>query len=173
MPPVVWLTGLSGSGKTTICNAVMRELKRRAVRAAFLDGDEIRKHLCPDLGYTRADRIQNVLRISYVAGLLTQQEVTVLAAAITPYEEARQRIREAHPRFIEVFVNAPIEICETRDPKGLYKKTRAGLIEHFTGISDPYEAPQSPDVECRTDHETVEESCAKVMAAILELNAKK
>jgi adenylylsulfate kinase len=167
MAPVVWLTGLSGSGKSTICRAVREELLKQGARVAILDADEVRKNLCQDLGYTAADRKLNLLRISYVAKLLAEQDVIVLVAAIAPYQEVRQEIRRSHARFIEVFVNAPLGVCEQRDPKGLYGKARAGLISNFTGISDPYEPPGNPDVECRTDIEEIEDSCKKVLRAII------
>jgi adenylylsulfate kinase len=167
MVPVVWLTGLSASGKSTISRAVERQLRQRGVSVEVLDADTVRKCLCPDLGYSHRDRCENLRRISYVAGLLARHGTVVLVAAISPYREIRGELRGNHPCFIEVFTNASLEVCEARDVKGVYKKARAGLIQHFTGISDTYEASLAPDVECRTDRETIEESCAKVMSAIL------
>jgi adenylylsulfate kinase len=165
--PVVWFTGLPGSGKSTLCCAVERQLQERGIVTQVLDGDAVRKRLCPDLGYSRADRCESLRRISYVAGLLARNGIAVLIAAISPYRDVREEIRASHDGFIEVFVNAPLEVCEARDPKGLYRLARQGMIEHFTGLSDLYEAPMHPDAECRTDRETIDESCEKVMRVIL------
>lgn len=164
----VWLTGLSGSGKTTICQAVYTEMLSRGLRVEMLDGDVIRKHLSHDLGFSKRDRDENIRRIGYVAELLTKNGVVVLVSAISPYRDVRNEVREIIGRFLEVYVNAPLEVCETRDPKGLYKKARAGEFRSFTGIDDPYEPPQIPDLECRTNIETVKESVDKVTAAIME-----
>jgi adenylylsulfate kinase len=164
--PVVWFTGLPGSGKSTLCLCVERQLRQHGIATQVLDGDDLRKRLWPNLGYSHADRCENLRRHSYVAGLLARNGIVVLVAAISPYREMRTEIRGSHPSFIEVFVNAPLEICEARDPKGLYRKARHGLIQHFTGISDPYETPLHADVECRTDKETIAESCEKVLTCI-------
>jgi adenylyl-sulfate kinase len=162
----VWFTGLSASGKTTLCSAVYERLAERGCRLELLDGDTVRKHLSKGLGFSREDRDENIRRIGFVAGLLTRNGVIVLAAAISPYRGVRDEIRAAIGDFVEVYVNAPLEVCEARDPKGLYRKARAGELRAFTGIDDPYEAPARPEVECRTDRESLEECVAKVLAAI-------
>jgi adenylyl-sulfate kinase len=165
---IVWITGLSGSGKTTICNAVHTELLARGIRVEMLDGDIIRKHLSRDLGFSKAERDENIRRIGFVAHLLTRNGVVALVSAISPYRAVRDEIRATMGRFLEVFVNAPLEVCERRDPKGLYKRARAGEFPGFTGIDDPYESPLSPEVECRTDLESEKESVDKVLGAILK-----
>lgn len=165
---IVWITGLSGSGKTTICNAVHTELLARGIRVEMLDGDVIRKHLSRDLGFSKAERDENIRRIGFVAHLLTRNGVVALVSAISPYRAVRDEIRATMGRFLEVFVNAPLEVCERRDPKGLYKRARAGEFPGFTGIDDPYEPPLSPEVECRTDLESEKESVDKVLGAILK-----
>ena len=165
---IVWITGLSGSGKTTICKAVHTELLARGIRVEMLDGDIIRKHLSRDLGFSKAERDENIRRIGFVAHLLTRNRVVALVSAISPYRAIRDEIRATMGRFLEVFVNAPLEVCERRDPKGLYKRARAGEFPGFTGIDDPYEPPLSPEVECRTDLESEKESVDKVLMAILK-----
>jgi adenylyl-sulfate kinase len=162
----VWFTGLSSSGKTTLSQAVYQQLAATGHRVELLDGDEVRLFLSRGLGFSKQDRDENVRRIGYVAELLTRHNVITLVSAISPYRDARDSVRARIPAFLEVYVNATIEECERRDVKGLYKKARAGEIKAFTGISDPYEAPLTPELECRTDLETVEESVAKVVRAI-------
>lgn len=169
----VWFTGLSGAGKTTICRAVQSELQSRGLPIEVLDGDSIREYLCSDLGFSEADRKENIKRIAYVAQLLTRNGVVVLVAAISPYKSSRDQARAAIGNFMEVYVNAPLEICEARDPKGLYRKARSGMIQRFTGIDQPYEAPLSPDMECHTDIESVPESSGKVIASVLQFLAAK
>ena len=164
--PVLWFTGLSGSGKTTIARAIERQLRNQEIEAVVLDGDDVRRQLSRDLGFSAKDRAENMRRISILAGEATQEGLIALVAAISPYREIRSEVRAHHPVFLEVFVDAPLHVCEQRDPKGLYARARAGAIQQFTGVSDVYEAPLSPDVQCRTDKETVEESCAKVLAAL-------
>jgi bifunctional enzyme CysN/CysC len=162
----VWFTGLSASGKTTLCRAVYERLAARGCRLELLDGDTVRKHLSKGLGFSREDRNENIRRIGFVAGLLTRNGVIALAAAISPYRAVRDEVRASIGDFVEVYVNAPLEVCEARDPKGLYRQARAGQLPAFTGIDDPYEPPFDPEVECRTDRETLEECIAKVLAAI-------
>lgn len=162
----VWFTGLSGAGKTTICRYVQMELATRDMAVEVLDGDVVRTHLCKDLGYSEADRKENIRRIAHVAKLLTHHGKIVLVAAISPYRSGREEARSIIGNFIEVYVNAPLAVCEQRDPKGLYHQARIGMIHGFTGIDDPYEAPTSPDVECWTGVESPQESSAKVMAAV-------
>ncbi len=162
----IWFTGLSSAGKTTLARAVYKELCAGGMRVELLDGDEIRHNLCKDLGFSKEDRDENIRRIAYVAELLTRNGVTVLVAAISPYRSARERARAQIGRFIEIFVNAPLEVCEKRDVKGLYRRARAGELHGMTGVDDPYEAPDGAEVECRTDQESLTESTAKVVAYI-------
>ncbi|HZC43785.1 MAG TPA: adenylyl-sulfate kinase [Acidobacteriaceae bacterium] len=164
----IWFTGLSGAGKTTICRYVQMELAARDMAVEVLDGDVVRTHLCKDLGYSEADRKENIRRIAQVAKMLTHHGKIVLVAAISPYRSSREEARSIIGNFLEVYVNAPLALCEQRDPKGLYHKARIGMIHGFTGIDDPYEAPLSPDVECLTGVESPKESCEKVIAAALE-----
>jgi bifunctional enzyme CysN/CysC len=164
----VWFTGLSGAGKTTLCNALHTELLVRGIRSEVMDGDVVRKHLNSDLGFNRKDREENVRRISFVANLLTRNGVVVLVAAISPYREIRSEARNAIRNFREVYVNAPLDVCERRDPKGLYKKARAGELPGFTGIDDIYEPPDSAEIRCDTHLESVRACVDKVLAAILE-----
>ena len=162
----VWFTGLSGAGKSTLSRGVHDALAAQGYRIEILDGDEVRQHLTKGLGFSREDRDENVRRIGYVANLLTRNGVIVLAAAISPYRAARGEVRAMVGRFLEVYVNAPLDVCESRDPKGLYRRARRGELSGFTGVDDPYEAPENPDLECRTDLETVDESVAKVLGAV-------
>lgn len=164
----LWFTGLSGAGKTTISKAVEQELREQGYKVEVLDGDIVRENLTKGLGFSKADRDENIRRIGFVAQLLTRNGVIVIVSAISPYREIRDEVRGKIGNFVEVFVNAPLEVCEKRDVKGLYKKARAGEIKSFTGIDDPYEPPLNPEVECRTDLESLSESVAKVMAKINE-----
>lgn len=165
----VWFTGLSGAGKTTISRAVGNRLKSYGQKLEILDGDVVRLNLCKGLGFSKEDRDENIRRVGFVAELLTRNQVIVLVSAISPYQEIRQEVRERIGNFVEVYVNAPLEVCEQRDVKGLYKKARAGEIKNFTGIDDPYEPPLNSEVECRTDLESLEESVSKVLAKLREL----
>lgn len=162
----IWFTGLSGAGKTTISKAVHQRLSEAGYRVESLDGDVVRQMLTKGLGFSKADRDENIRRIAFIAHLLSRNGVLVLVAAVSPYREIRQEARAQIGDFLEVFVNAPIEVCEQRDVKGLYAKARAGEIKGFTGIDDPYEPPVQPDVECRTNLESVEESVEKVLSAL-------
>jgi adenylylsulfate kinase len=165
----VWLTGLSGAGKTTITQALEEKLIAEGYDIEVLDGDVVRTNLTKGLGFSKEDRDENIRRIGFVANLLTRHGVIVLVSAISPYREIREEVRGKIGDFVEIFVNAPLEVCESRDVKGLYKKARSGEIKSFTGIDDPYEAPSHPEVECRTDRETLEESVAKVWSKLAEL----
>lgn len=162
----IWFTGLSGSGKTTIALEVERKLKERGRRVERLDGDLVREYLTRDLGFSREDRDENIRRVSFVASLLTRNGVIVLCSFISPYRKARREARELIGYFAEVYVNAPLAVCEERDVKGLYKKARAGEIPEFTGVSDPYEQPEAPELELRTDQLKVEE-CAEAVISYL------
>lgn len=137
----IWFTGLSGAGKTTISREVEARLRAQGYKVEVLDGDVVRTHLTKGLGYTKEDRDENIRRIGFVAHLLTRNGVIVIVSAISPYRAIREEIRAKIGNFVEVYVNAPLEVCEARDVKGLYKKARAGEIKMFTGIDDPYEPP--------------------------------
>jgi adenylylsulfate kinase len=165
----IWFTGLSGAGKTTITKALATELTDRGYDLEILDGDIVRENLTKGLGFSKEDRDENIRRIGFVANLLTRHGVIVLVSAISPYREIREEVRGKIGNFVEVFVNAPLEVCEDRDVKGLYKRARAGEIKSFTGIDDPYEAPLNPEIECRTDREEPSESVAKVINKLNEL----
>jgi adenylylsulfate kinase len=162
----VWFTGLSGAGKTTIRMAVEQELRARGHKVEVLDGDIVRENLTKGLGFSKADRDENIRRIGFVAHLLTRNGVIVLVSAISPYRDIRDEVRHRIKDFVEVFVNAPLAVCEERDVKGLYQRARAGEIKQFTGIDDPYEAPSNPEIECKTDQEALEESVAKVLTQL-------
>lgn len=165
----VWFTGLSGSGKSTIARALEQELRARSCNLEVLDGDIVRTNLTKGLGFSKEDRDENIRRIGFVSHLLTRNGVIVLVSAISPYQAVREEVRDRIEDFVEIYVNAPVEVCEERDVKGLYKKARAGEIKGFTGIDDPYEAPTNPEVECRTDKESLEESVNKVLAKLEEM----
>ncbi len=143
---VLWFTGLSGAGKTVIANKVARILKEQGYDVERLDGDVVRKHLTKDLGFSRKDRAENLARVSYVASLLSKRRVGVIASFVSPYHKERNMVRRKVTNFIEVYVSTPIEVCEKRDVKGLYKRARKGEIKEFTGVSDPYETPRSPEI---------------------------
>lgn len=165
----VWFTGLSGAGKTTISHALAEWLQEQGIKFEVLDGDIVRQNLTKGLGFSKADRDENIRRIGFVAHLLTRNDVLVLVSAISPYREIRDEVRQRIGNFVEVYVNAPLQVCEERDVKGLYQKARAGEIKAFTGIDDPYEPPLHPEVECRTDQETLTESLAKVITTLQRL----
>jgi bifunctional enzyme CysN/CysC len=160
---VVWLTGLSSAGKTTLAEQVFDRLRASGHKVELLDGDLVRQRLSKGLGYSKEDRDENIRRIGFVAELLARNGVTVIVSAISPYRALRAEVRRSIPSFVEVYVNAPLEVCEGRDVKGLYRRARAGELHGFTGVDDPYEAPLQPEVECRTDLETVEESGQKIL----------
>ena len=159
----MWFTGLSGAGKTTISEIVEHELRERERRVEVLDGDIVRTNLSKGLGFGREDRNVNVLRIGFVANLLARNGVAVIVSAISPYKEARDQVRRRIIDFVEVFVDAPLEVCAERDVKGLYAKAYSGEIPQFTGVSDPYEPPAAPDLVLKTDEEEPQESARKVI----------
>lgn len=165
----VWFTGLSGAGKTTISDQVEKYLRDNQCKIERLDGDIVRENLTKGLTFSKEDRDINIRRIGFVAHLLTRNGVIVLVSAISPYRAVRAEIKQQIGDFVEVFVNAPLSECEKRDVKGLYKKARAGEIKQFTGIDDPYEAPENPDLECRTDLETLDESVNKVLQKLKDM----
>jgi adenylylsulfate kinase len=161
----LWFTGLSGAGKTTIARILINQMRDRGVPLEVLDGDVVRANLSPDLGFTKKDRDLNIRRIAFVSQLLVRNGVGVIVAAISPYREERELARSiiGPERFIEVFVDAPLQVCIERDVKGLYARALAGEIQHFTGISDPYEAPMSPQLTLPTHLETAEESAGRML----------
>ena len=159
----VWFTGLPCSGKTTVADIVAEELKRRGAATERLDGDIVRKGLTRDLGFTKEDRDKNIERITFVAKLLSRNNVAVLSSFISPYKKVRDKVRSEVTNFIEVFVDCSIEVCEKRDVKGMYKKARKGEIKNFTGVDDPYENPPNPEITICTDKETPEESAVKIL----------
>lgn len=167
---VVWLTGLSGSGKSTLAQALEHLLVREGKHAFVLDGDNIRHGLNRDLGFSPADRKENIRRIGEVAGLFCRAGVVAITAFISPYREDRRVARQIAPegRFFEVHLDAPVAACEARDVKGLYRKARAGQIPEFTGVSAPYEAPEAPDLVLKTDAEGVAESTARLALFLKE-----
>jgi adenylylsulfate kinase len=167
----LWFTGLSGAGKTTVSEIVEKELRRRiGGKVEVLDGDIVRTNLSKGLGFSRADRDTNILRIGFVAKLLTRNGVAVIVSAISPYKEARDQVRrDIGEDFVEVFVSCPVEVCAKRDVKGLYEKAYTGEIENFTGVSDPYEPPAAPELILKTDEEEPEESARKVIAKLEKL----
>ncbi|MEL6815194.1 MAG: adenylyl-sulfate kinase [Cyanobacteria bacterium J06598_3] len=157
------------SGKTTINDALTAKLRERNVKLEILDGDIVRTNLTKGLTFSKEDRDENVRRIGFVANLLTRNGVIVLVAAISPYKAVRDEVRERIGDFIEVYASTPVEVCEERDVKGLYAKARSGEIKQFTGISDPYEPPTNPEVNCATHKETLDESVNKVIAKLEEM----
>jgi adenylyl-sulfate kinase len=163
---IIWFTGLSGSGKSTLAEALAPALRERGKRVEILDGDEVRTHLSRGLGFSREDRETNVQRIGYVAHLLQRNGTVVITAAISPYRSTRRWVRDLAKDFVEVYVAAPLEVCEARDVKGLYKKARAGEIAQFTGISDPYEPPETPELELASHELTIEQSVARLLETL-------
>src|ERR1041385_792491 len=167
---VLWFTGLSGAGKTTLSTRLAEELKARGLRVEILDGDEVRTNLSKGLGFSKEDRDTNIRRIGYVSRLLARNNVAVIAAAISPYREVRDEVRRAIAEngaaFIEVFAKCSIDVLAERDVKGLYKKALAGELKGFTGVSDPYEEPFHPEAIVETDRETIEASTEKILKAL-------
>ena len=163
---VLWMTGLSGAGKTTIALEMLEQLKDRNLKLERLDGDVVRESLTKDLGFTAEDRRKNIERVTFVAKLLSRNEVGCICSFISPYQSVRDHVRENTTNFLEVFIDAPLEVVIDRDVKGLYEKALAGEIPNFTGISDPFEAPEKPDIHVHTDQQTVAESAAYVIGEL-------
>ncbi|AUD78517.1 adenylyl-sulfate kinase [Kangiella profundi] len=164
-PCVLWFTGLSGSGKSTVANAVESLLLENGNHSYLLDGDNVRHGLNKDLSFSEEDRVENIRRIGEVTKLFTDAGLIVLSAFISPFKQDRQQVRDLHGSgdFIEVFVDTPLEVCEQRDPKGLYKKARAGDIKNFTGLDSPYEAPEAPEIHLKTDEYSIDELAQQVL----------
>ena len=165
---ILWFTGYSGAGKSTLAHAVEENLYQCGCRTFVLDGDNVRHGLCGDLGFTAEDRVENIRRVGEVAKLFMEAGVIVLTAFISPFRAERERVRALveHGEFIEIYCDSPIEICETRDVKGLYKKARAGLIKEFTGISSPYEAPENPELIVDTGTNALDNCVQQVLYEI-------
>jgi adenylyl-sulfate kinase len=166
----LWFTGLSGAGKSTLANLAAEELRRRGHRVEILDGDEVRTNLSKGLGFSKEDRDTNIRRIGYVCNLLARNGVIAISAAISPYRDVRDEVRKLHTRFFEVFMKCPLETLVERDVKGLYKKALAGEIKSFTGVSDPYEEPVTPELLIDSSAEQVEHSLKKLIATLEEGN---
>ncbi len=162
----LWFTGLSGAGKSTLSQEIEIALLERGMRVEVLDGDCIRENLSKGLTFSKEDRDINIRRIGFVCNLLTRNDVVAIAAAISPYKAVRREVRETIGRFVMVHCECPIPVLKERDPKGLYEKALAGEIKNFTGISDPYEPPEKPEIVCHTDKEEIEESVNKILATL-------
>ena len=165
----IWFTGLSGAGKSTLSQIIEKRLRDRGRNVEVLDGDIVRTHLSKGLGFSREDRDTNIKRIAFVCSLLTRNGVICISAAIAPYREAREWARKEIGDFVEVYLKCPIEVCRQRDVKGLYKLVDEGKLKGFTGVDDPYEEPENPELVIETDKETVEESVARIFARLEEL----
>jgi adenylylsulfate kinase len=165
----IWFTGLSGAGKSTLSKIIEQRLKARNHNVEVLDGDIVRTHLSKGLGFSREDRNTNIQRIAFVCSLLTRNGVIAIAAAISPYREAREWARKEIGNFVEVYIKCPIDVCRERDVKGLYKLADEGKLKGFTGVDDPYEEPERPELIIETDKETIEESVARIFAKLEEL----
>jgi adenylylsulfate kinase len=169
---VIWFTGLSGAGKTTIVKALEPVLLEAGHKVQILDGDAVRETLSKGLGFSREDRDTNIRRIGFVANLLAKHGVVTLVSAISPYRDTRREVLDQADTSLEVFVDAPLETVSSRDVKGLYKKALAGEIQHFTGVSDPYEAPENPELHLRTDLESLEQSVDRVLEKLGSLGIR-
>ena len=169
-PAVLWFTGLSGSGKSTVAGALETRLAQLGYHTYLLDGDNVRHGLCSDLGFSEQDRRENIRRIGELAKLMADAGLIVLSAFISPHQAERKLVRDLLPEgeFLEVFVNTPLEICEQRDPKGLYKKARAGEIPNFTGISSVYEAPENPEIDLLAGDKSLDELVDQCVASLKE-----
>lgn len=170
VPRCIWLTGLSGSGKSTIANALDTALYTNGIKSFLLDGDNVRHGLNKDLGMTESDRAENIRRVGEVAKLMVDAGLVVICAFISPYKRDRQMVRSMfnHGQFLEAYLDTPLAVCEERDPKGLYKKARAGVIKQFTGISDPYERPDNPEVILDTSKLSVTDSVKQILDTLAQ-----
>ena len=164
-PAILWFTGFSGSGKSTVANALEAALNQQGAHTYLLDGDNVRHGLCKDLGFSDADRVENIRRVGETAKLMVDAGLLVLTAFISPFKAERDMVRELvdEGEFIEVFIDTPLEVCESRDPKGLYKKARAGEIKHFTGIDSAYQPPVNPEIILDTSKNTLDQSVAQLI----------
>jgi adenylylsulfate kinase len=165
----IWFTGLSGAGKSTLSQAIEKRLRARGRNVEILDGDVVRSHSSKGLGFSREDRDTNIKRIAFVCSLLTRNGVVCICAAISPYREAREWARQQIGNFVEVYVKCPIEVCRQRDVKGLYKLVDEGKLKGFTGVDDPYEEPEHPELVIETDKETIDESVARIFSKLERL----
>jgi adenylylsulfate kinase len=165
----IWFTGLSGAGKSTLSEALIQRFQEHGRNVEILDGDIVRTHLSKGLGFSREDRDTNIKRIAFVCSLLTRNGVICISAAIAPYREAREWARQEIGNFVEIYVKCPIEVCRQRDVKGLYKLVDEGKIKNFTGVDDPYEEPENPELIVETDKETLDESIERILAKLVEL----
>jgi adenylylsulfate kinase len=163
---VIWLSGLPGSGKTTTAKLLENELRRRGLRVETLDGDEVRRRLSPDLGFSRLDRELHAKRVSYLSLLLSRNGVITIVALISPFQSSRDYARNLIGRFVEVWVNCSVETCRRRDPKGLYKQAQEGKVTNLTGMQDPYEPPINPEVIIDTEHENPDACGRKIIASL-------
>ena len=170
LPLLIWLTGLSGSGKSTLANSLEMELHDKGVKTYHLDGDNLRKGINSDLGFSMEDRSENIRRIAEIGALFLDAGLVVTAAFISPLKKDRERVRDivGRDRLLEVFVDCPLEMCEKRDVKGLYQKAREGLITDFTGIDSPYESPDNPDLHLYTDRESIDQCVRKMLDRVLD-----
>ena len=165
----IWFTGLSGSGKSTLSEILEQRLQAHGHKVEIMDGDIVRTHLSKGLGFSREDRDTNIKRIAFVCNLLSRNGVICISAAIAPYREARAWAREHIGNFVEIYVKCPLDVCRARDVKGLYKLVDEGKIKNFTGVDDPYEEPEHPELVIETDKETIEESISRIFAKLEEL----
>ena len=165
----IWFTGLSGSGKSTLSEILEQRLQAHGHKVEIMDGDIVRTHLSKGLGFSREDRDTNIKRIAFVCNLLSRNGVICISAAIAPYREAREWAREHIGNFVEIYVKCPLDVCRARDVKGLYKLVDEGKIKNFTGVDDPYEEPEHPELIIETDKETIEESINRIFAKLEEL----
>lgn len=165
----LWFTGLPGSGKTTLSRLIEGRLRGLGARVEVLDGDEIRAGLCRDLGFSKADRDENIRRIGFVADLLSRNGIVTIVAAVSPYRAARDQVRSRSSRFVEVYVTCPLAALKARDPKGLYRRAASGELAHLSGVDDPYEPPEAPEIVVDTEHETPADSADGIWAALEQL----
>ena len=162
----IWFTGLSGAGKSTISGLLQQRLQEAGAKVEVLDGDVVRTHLSKGLGFSKEDRDENIRRIGFVCELLSRNGVIAIAAAISPYRSVREEVRARIPNFVEIYMKCPVEVLADRDVRGLYRKALAGEIQHFTGISDPYEPPMAPEITLDSSDETPMESLEKVWTTL-------